>query len=229
MLETSNTSMNDNFKTENTSLRKDINAMARELNQLEQAVKMIERRRADFPHIDDAELNNRKKFVTDFRATLRRITETMQGSDTLGKLERDARKSLTDRGRGGSRLVGSGGYEAPAGALADLGASTDTSTFVGAHQSQQQEIYRVQDEHLEELSKGASRLGEMADTIHNELSEQDRMLSDLEDGVQNTSAKMDFVTGRIGKLLNTKSRCKIWTIVLLTVVLVILIFCVFYT
>jgi syntaxin 6 len=41
--------------------------------------------------------------------------------------------------------------------------------------------------------------------------------------------KMNFVMGKLAKLLKTKDSCQIWVIIMLTLVLVMLIFLVVYT
>ena len=40
---------------------------------------------------------------------------------------------------------------------------------------------------------------------------------------------MNFVMGKLAKLLKTKDSCQLWTVLILTLVLVILIFLVMYT
>ena len=40
---------------------------------------------------------------------------------------------------------------------------------------------------------------------------------------------MNFVMGKLAKLLKTKDSCQIWTVVLLTLILILLIFLFMYT
>jgi syntaxin 6 len=41
--------------------------------------------------------------------------------------------------------------------------------------------------------------------------------------------KMNFVMGKLARLLKTKDTCQLWTVLLLTILLVVLIFLVMYT
>ena len=67
------------------------------------------------------------------------------------------------------------------------------------------------------------RLGDMGRVINTELREQNQMLDELDDDIDEAGNKMNFVMAKLAKLLKTKDGCLIWTIVLLTLLLVILI------
>lgn len=55
------------------------------------------------------------------------------------------------------------------------------------------------------------------------------MLTDLEADIDEAAEKMNFVMGKLAKLLKTKDTCQIWTVIGLTLVLVLLIFLLVYT
>ena len=63
----------------------------------------------------------------------------------------------------------------------------------------------------------------MGRTINMELREQNQMLDELEDDLDEAGNKMNFVMAKLSKLLKTKDGCLIWTIILLTLLLCILI------
>lgn len=55
------------------------------------------------------------------------------------------------------------------------------------------------------------------------------MLDELEEGVKTNHDKFDAALGKLGKLLNTKSRGVICIVVMLCVVLIILVFVIGYS
>jgi len=65
-------------------------------------------------------------------------------------------------------------------------------------------MLREQDQGLEELGTAVDRVGRMADAMNQELNAQNRMLGDLEVEVENTNEQMNFVMGKLSKLLKTK-------------------------
>ena len=67
-------------------------------------------------------------------------------------------------------------------------------------------MLREQDQGLEELGTAVDRVGRMADAMNQELNAQNRMLGDLEVEVENTNEQMNFVMGKLSKLLKTKGR-----------------------
>lgn len=54
------------------------------------------------------------------------------------------------------------------------------------------------------------------------------MLGELEVEVENTGEQMNFVMGRLSKLLKTKDKGQLWLIMILTVILVVLILVTIY-
>lgn len=67
-------------------------------------------------------------------------------------------------------------------------------------------MLQEQDQGLEELGTAVDRVGRMADAMNQELNAQNRMLGDLEVEVENTNEQMNFVMGRLSKLLKTKGK-----------------------
>lgn len=53
--------------------------------------------------------------------------------------------------------------------------------------------------------------------------EQNRLLDDLGGDIDDAGEKMNFVMGRLSKLLKTKDSCQIWSIVILALILIILV------
>lgn len=66
-------------------------------------------------------------------------------------------------------------------------------------------LLKRQDNDLEELAESAQRLHHAAITINTELKDQQKLLDELEDEMENSNIKMNFVTKRISKYLKTNN------------------------
>lgn len=164
--------------------------------------------RSKFAHIDDSELEARKAFVKSSEDEVSDVRGQLYSAAAKGKQEADERQSL-------------------ASATSAARDATPTTQFEKAHanvfQSQQQvrrQHEEHQDEHLSAIDNSLSRLGEMAKNIDDELTEQQTILEDVEDEMDDTHNKMNANLAVIGKMLKTKDRCQIISIVVLILVLV---------
>jgi len=106
-----------------------------------------------------------------------------------------------------------------------LAGNTD---FIYDQQANAQMMMRQQDETLEDLDSAVDRVGNIAITINEELGTQNKMLDELATDLDDAEEKLGVVMGKLGKLLKTKDGCQLWTIVSLTLVLVVLCALVFY-
>lgn len=89
-------------------------------------------------------------------------------------------------------------------------------------------MMRQQDEALEDLDGAVDRVGNMAEAINVELGVQNKMIDELGEDLDEAEARMGLVMGKLSKLLKTKDGCQLWTIISLTLVLLVLCFLVFY-
>ena len=108
----------------------------------------------------------------------------------------------------------------------DLGATTNiekgNTTFVRGQQQLTHEMIREQDVALDGLGQAVDRLGDMGKSINDELKSQNRMLTELDQDLDDAGEKMNFVMAKLSTLLKTKDSCQIWTIVILAVILIVL-------
>ena len=95
--------------------------------------------------------------------------------------------------------------------------------FIHAQHARTQATMQEQDESLEVLDGAVDRVHRMAEEIHGELKTQTRLIDDLEGELDETTEKMNYVMGKLAKLLKTKDSCQLWSIIVLTVVLVLLV------
>ena len=117
----------------------------------------------------------------------------------------------------------------PTKASLETDGSGSNASFVRGQRQQTHQIIEQQDEALTDLGMAVDRLGDMGRGIHEELREQNQMLDQMDDDLDEAGEKMNFVMAKLAKLLKTKDGCMIWTIVILTFILVILIALVVWT
>lgn len=93
----------------------------------------------------------------------------------------------------------------------------------------QKEQLEEQEGHLDEINDIAKRLKDQGREINSELSKQDHLIGDLDNDIEGTMKKMNFVQAKLGKLLKTNDMGQICTIVVLFLILIVMIFLVIYT
>ena len=183
------------------------------LKDLQTTVTLVESSREKFPQISDAELYNRQTFVSNARDRISSARADMQSDRVKAKI-------MTDEKMMASRRAG------------DMGAQSDAerenTSFVVDQHTQAQMLMRQQDETLEELDEAVVRVGQYAGAIHEELGEQNKMLTEFEDDLADAEEKLGLVMGKLGKMLKTKNRCQLGTILGLIMVVIVLFFLVLY-
>lgn len=83
----------------------------------------------------------------------------------------------------------------------------DNSYYIDNQRQQAAQIVRQQEDNLDVLSSGVTRLGERAKNINTEVEEQNAMLEDLDEDLDKAAEKMNVVMGSLAKLLKTKGSC----------------------
>lgn len=214
MYRSTDTSTNMEFKDLKKGLGKDLRKVERDLGGLRGAVEQIEKNRVKFPHVKDQELSLRKKFVLDTQASINDIKASMDSSAVRRKIEEDELKNRKQM--------------QPAEYSTGNSLENENSAFIGNQKRYVHQQMQEQDAQLETLGSAVERLDDMAGAINEELIEQGKMVSKLEDDLDDAGNKMNFVTAQLSKLLKTKDGCQIWTIVILCAVLIILVCCVIW-
>ena len=184
------------------------------LSDLSMTVDLVESERERFGHIDDGELYDRRTFVQTSRERIDKCRREMS-SETVKS------KTMADERAMAARRVG------------DMGARTqaeqETTEFVVDTRARAQMMMHQQDEALDDLDVAVSRVGNMAGEIHEEIGQQNKMLSELDEDLADAEEKLGMVMGKLGKLLKTKNKCQLGTILILCLIVLILFFLVIYT
>lgn len=206
------------FRNELTLFSRTINGLQSDWSELDQIIQRVQMRRSNFRHIDDDELKNRQHFIHEFKKEIDGMKDFL------------ARTAAT---RSGNRNVPPQKYSkhpevASRGSRTTSHVSNDTNMFQ-SHQQRRQIVEQEQDEYLDSLHDGATRLGNVALAIKGELDEQNMMLDGFQNDLHSTSGRMENVLGRVDRLLKTNSRWQTNTILILIVVVIILIMLVSWT
>lgn len=231
---------NDPDSVQPTDIQRKLGSADSSLEFLEQTVQMVQSNRDQFKHIDDKELTSRRQAVDTIRAKLRNISEKLSIASGI-------EPSLSARNRSVNRKAKEDAPEDTAtpklssknpfventssneSEVNSKNNGSDNDGFVATEQLRQQVIMEEQDENLEQLGASVSHLGHIAVGINQEIKEQNKMLDALSEDVDETQERMHFVLDRMSRLLKTKDKCQLGTILFLTVVLVVMVFLVAYT
>ena len=104
----------------------------------------------------------------------------------------------------------------------------DNTDFIIDQRTQSQVMLRQQDDVLDDLDESVIRVGQISSNIQLELVEQNKMLKSLDEDLTDAEEKLGFVMGKLSKLLKTKNKCQLGTIVMLIIIVIILLFMVIY-
>lgn len=194
------------------ALVKDVRSADKDLKGLKEAVEMIEKNRAKFPQISEVELNSRRKFIDDSQNAITAVKNGINSKEVLRKIEDDERRS-----RGGAPREH---YDEKSALSSQL--YEENSQFIKNQKQQTIQMINRQDESLGILGDAVDRVGVMAKEINTEVKEQNILLDGLDRDISDASSRLDVVQEALGKLLKTKDGCQIWTVVILTLILVLL-------
>lgn len=239
LVHTTDTATNTHqIKETKKQLKRHIKHAESTLADLETTVRVVERQREKFPHIHDGEMDDRKNFVQESKRRINDAKMAMQSEEIKQKLLKDER-TLTERRRGGGAgggVTGSNNSRRNNGVADDLESgnnsnSNSNSNYNGDSEERSETMLMMQqqDETLEDLDLAVTRVGMYAETIHEEIESQNKMLTELEDDLADAEEQLGMVMGKLAKLLKTKSRCQIGLILILSLIVLVLFFLVLYT
>jgi hypothetical protein len=154
-------------------------------------------------------LTNRYLNIIKYIYSITDIKREMDSPAVRRKIDADEGKNKRD-----------GSYEVHNALQRDI--DEDNSRFVQNQRQQTKQIIDHQDHAVEQLGHAVDRLHSIGKEINIEIKEQNVLLDQLGEDVDTASNRMNSVQEALGKLLQTKDGCQIWTIVILALVLVIL-------
>lgn len=217
LLQTEDTARSQRFQQMHQEITGELEQLGLDLDDIHATISMVEGNRNTF-QLSDAELQSRKRFVTDSRRTLEDLQKDVNGPQTRAKLENDKKA-----------LLSSAASSARTREERQRSAMQENQAFLDRQRQQQTQLRAQQDEDLETLSLSAQRLGNTAQIINVELKEQQKMLEELDEDIDKEAEKLNFVMKRMGKLLKTSDSKQLCLIIGLSCLVAVLLFLVINT
>lgn len=185
-------------------------------------VQLVEKDRDKFPHVHAQELYDRQTLVTTSADRLHRAKQaaSLQSQAVKAKLLADERAKALRR---------AGVDASAAAAQQQQNSNTNSTNLLVDSQARTSLLMRHQDETLDELDAAVTRVGHMADNIHEEVGQQGKMLDELANDLDDVEEELGLVMGKLAVFLQTKDRWQLGTILALTGVMMVLILLVLYT
>mmetsp|Transcript_8825 Transcript_8825/g.12503 ORF Transcript_8825/g.12503 Transcript_8825/m.12503 type:complete len:310 (+) Transcript_8825:187-1116(+) len=202
------------LKDAKKQLKRHIKNAESTLRDVQTTIQLVSTSRDRFPNITDSELYDRKTLVTTSQDRLSSAKADMNSDKIKQKLMTDERAKAMRRMQQGA---------------ADDQKESEEDELIADSHAKTSLLMQQQDETLDELDEAVTRVGTMAGSIHEELGQQNKMLNELEDDLADAEEKLGLVMGKLGKMLKTKDKCQIGTILALCFTVLILFFLVIYT
>lgn len=202
----SDTSQSRVFTDSTRILLEDVERLEEDLSVIDSSIRMVESNPSRFP-LRAGELDLRKQWASMQHRICSDIRAKVKGPQAKAKIEGDKRKAA-----------------AAASEQARAKKSTEESqdaTISGSKQVHHQ-IIAQQDETLTELARVTDRLGETAVVINTELKDQQRLLSQLDSDLDRQQEKMNYVMGKMSKLLKTSDMKQLGFVLVLILISVVL-------
>jgi syntaxin 6 len=204
------------YKGSKKQLKRHLKNAESTLKDVLMTVQAVQNDRDKFPHIDDAQLFERKSLVHTSKERLVKAKDEINSEAIKLKLLEDERNKAVRRSGDGL-----------------LGARTDeereNTSFIMDNQAQTSLLMEQQDETLDELGEAVNRVGDLAENINEEIGQQNKMLDDFEEDLTNVEEELGMVMGKLAKFLKTKNPWQLRTILTLTLVALVLFFLVLYS
>eukprot|EP01118_Nematostelium_gracile_P008138 TRINITY_DN2686_c0_g1_i1.p1 TRINITY_DN2686_c0_g1~~TRINITY_DN2686_c0_g1_i1.p1 ORF type:complete len:253 (+),score=80.75 TRINITY_DN2686_c0_g1_i1:121-879(+) len=211
LLDSTNTSTNDEFQWVSNEIKTAMKAIETDLEDLDETIYNVERDKARFK-IDDAEIRNRKAFVSGTRKTIKSIQDEMNSTRSKGKIQSDARSSLM----GSAAKKGDGRFS-----RLEQEIEKDNDEFIRNQTQRQEQIFKEQDEDLTEISHTVGTLKNMAGTIGVALDEHGRLIDDINVEADKADSGIKAGIRKVNQLIDsTKDSTQMGIIVILIIVLI---------
>lgn len=196
------------------SLKRQLKHAENTLKDVHMTVQVVESEREKFHHINDKELYERRTLVQTSTDRLHRAKLEMQTEVVKAKFLQDERAMVARRGNG-------------------LGAKTDfereNTDLIVDSQARQSLLMQHQDETLDELDVAVTRVSAMAESIGEEIVQQNKMLTEIDEDLSNVEEELGLVMGKLAKFLKTKDSWQLGTILCLSLTVVVLFFLILYS
>lgn len=193
-----------------------------QVDELGRAIAVAERDPARFS-IDEVELGKRKRWTGSTRSQMETLRKAVQTG--MDKSSVQANISQNGMRRELLRLPNDHPVAKPNRAI-----TSNNDEFLTSETDRQVLLIKEQDQELDELSASVERLGGVGLTIHDELMGQERILAELDQDMDKTSNRLDFVQRKVALVMKKAgAKGQIMMIVFLLILFIVLVLLVFYT
>ena len=200
------TARDDELRLAQSELLSQLKTLNWDLDDISDSIAMVERNRAKYK-LSDTDLAQRKAFVGESRAVANRMKSSVNQFGK-GQQKNELLRNRLDPSRGGGG--GGGGGDAGAGGFGG-GISRDMGG--GGDLEQQQVMLRQQDAVLDDVIQATKQLGQMGETIGQELGQQSNLISEVTNDVDETNNKILIAKQRLDKMLAAQSEQRLMCLV----------------
>ncbi|GAM24091.1 hypothetical protein SAMD00019534_072660 [Acytostelium subglobosum LB1] len=217
LLHDTNTFRNEEFRWCQQELKKVLKDIDDDIKDLYDSIIVVEK----FPdrfRLSQAEIETRKRFIRDSKATVDGVVNDMTSPEVAGKIEQDKRAELlfSEKKQNMQRESKYSGIQ--------RAVEEDNNEFLRGNVRIQEDMIREQDAGLEQLGERVGILGEMGKTMSSELKSQGSILDRLGDRAANSQNALGSVMRRLDRLMeNTSSKVQWIMIGILAVIFVVLV------
>ena len=202
------------LKDAKKSLKRHLKNAEGVLGDVRSTAMLVEKDRIKFDRIDSAELYERKALVDTSQERINMARQELNSETVKSKILGDERAKSLRRANG-------------------MGAKTEiereNTEFVVNSQARAALLMRQQDETLDDLGVAVSRVNVMSEQIHDEISQQNKMLDEMEEDLTHAEEELGVVMGKLAKLLKTKNSGQLKTILCLIILVIVLFLLVLYS
>ena len=184
----------------------DVEHLQEDLSVIDSSIKAVEANPQRYS-LKPGELDLRKQWVSAQHRLCADIRAKATGVDAKAKMEAEKRRhaAVLNEQSQQKRL-----------------AEEANNASINASKSIQQQIIAQQDDTLNELARVTDRLGQTAVVINTELQDQQRLLHELDQDIDRQQEKMNYVMGKMAKLLKTSDTKQLIFVLILLVIAVVL-------
>jgi hypothetical protein len=188
------------------SMIEEIDRLEEDLSVIDSSIKVVESNPARFP-MRPGELDSRKQWAASQHKLCADIRMKLNGPQAKAKIDSDRKRQSAMEAEEVRRK---------------RQAEEANSSNINSSRQVHQQIINQQDETLTELARVTDRLGQTAQVINTELQDQQRLLSELDRDIDRQQEKMNYVMGKMAKLLKTSDTKQLMLVIILMIVSIIL-------
>ena len=194
------------FMDSTKMMLEDVERLEEDLTVIDSSIRVVESNPGRFP-LRPGELEQRKQWAATQHRVCSDVRNRVNGPQAKAKVEADRKRAAASAAEQSRQKRAS----------EEVHAET-----IGSSKQVHEQIINQQDETLTELARVTDRLGQTAVVINTELQDQQRLLSELDRDVDRQAEKMNYVMGKMAKLLRTSDTKQLMLVIVLVIVAIVL-------